>query len=180
MKKYNIFVMLFCAVLFLLSACGIKEEYTFNESNGIYTVNTSSQTINHWEFTYKYEVSGNSYTIIYPDHSYYSAVYDSRQSSDYSFTNSPDYKEKKYEPAGPVIELLRKIYEPEPVPIQNIIFAIIFAAVGLCSIIFPGAVLFLSHGWYFKKAQPSDLAIFLTRLSGGVFLIAAVICILLI
>ena len=47
--------------------------------------------------------------------------------------------------------------------------------VGLFLLISPRTVWYLSHGWRFKNAEPSDLALGLNRLGGGAALVIGVL-----
>ena len=52
----------------------------------------------------------------------------------------------------------------------NPLIGLLFLAVGLWNAISPYSSWYLSHGWRYKNAEPSDLALGLTR-AGGIFAI---------
>lgn len=55
------------------------------------------------------------------------------------------------------------------------IILIIISISGVLAIVSPHSIWMISHGWKYKDAEPSDISLVLTRISGGVMIIAAVI-----
>ena len=47
------------------------------------------------------------------------------------------------------------------------LFSIIFILIGLFNLAAPEAAWYLSRGWQFKDAEPSDAALVMTRIGGG-------------
>ncbi|MFI3231377.1 MAG: hypothetical protein R3Y29_07520 [bacterium] len=71
-------------------------------------------------------------------------------------TNSPDYKKTH-------------VFFEHP-----LLFTLIIL-VSILSIAYPSIILFLSHGWKFENAQPSELALFTTRMSGVIGVVVMLI-----
>ncbi len=67
-------------------------------------------------------------------------------------TNSPDYKKTS-------------VFFEHP-----LLFTLIIL-VSILSIVYPSISWFLSHGWRFKDAEPSELALFTTRISGVIVIV---------
>jgi len=47
------------------------------------------------------------------------------------------------------------------------LFGFIAIVIGIVNIIFPNAMWYLSEGWKYKNAEPSDAALIMTRVGGG-------------
>ena len=52
-------------------------------------------------------------------------------------------------------------------------------ALGLFHLISPHTAWYLSHGWRFKDAEPSDLALALNRMGGGIALLIGLLLVFL-
>ena len=155
--------------LLLLTACGRKTIATVYdvEHNGVtYTVNKENATISDGEHIYQIEVgtSGRDVTVHYPDGSLYWWSYGDTVSHG-GWSN--DYDEDKYVPG----DILLDIYFPAgPVTRQenrgNPLMALLLLAAGIFNTAAPHAAWYLSHGWQYKDAEPSEAALFFTRSSG--------------
>ena len=55
-----------------------------------------------------------------------------------------------------------------------ILLLLVFAITGLISVIKPKAMWYLSNGWRYKNAKPSDAALLVNRIAGILLLILAV------
>ena len=129
---------------------------------------------------FSYEINGNTTKIIYPDGATYwwtvtdmggyggwSDDYDAANHTDGDLlislleqeTPKPDNKE---EPEGP-----------------HSMFGLLFAALGLYSILKPEKAWYFSHGWRYKNAEPSDEALTAERIGGGVMIVFGIIMFLL-
>lgn len=61
---------------------------------------------------------------------------------------------------------------------MNILFGIIIIIVGIFNISKPEKAWYLSEGWKFRDAEPSDLAIFFIRVVGFVAIVGGLIVML--
>ncbi len=57
------------------------------------------------------------------------------------------------------------------------IFGLLFIVIGLINAISPATGWYLSYGWRYKDAEPSDAALILGRIGGVLGIIVGVICI---
>ena len=59
---------------------------------------------------------------------------------------------------------------------MNILVGLVAIVIGLINVISPETGWYLSHGWRFKDAEPSDASLTLGRIGGVVAIIFGVIC----
>ena len=178
--KRTISLLALCLLL-LLTACGRKTVATVYdvEHNGVtYTVDKEHGTISDSEHTYQIEVgpSGRDVTVHYPDGSHYWWSYGDTVSHG---GWSSDYDEDKYAPGDTLLD----IYFPAgPVVRQesssNWLVALLLMAVGIFNTAAPETAWYLSRGWQFKNAEPSEAALLLTRCSGVVAIVVGVVLVL--
>lgn len=55
------------------------------------------------------------------------------------------------------------------------LISLLFFAMGILNIFFPTVSWYLSHGWQYKDAEPSDISLFMCRLSGIVAIILSIV-----
>ncbi len=176
MKKALIILVAVMALLCLCS-CNVKQEvYTVNENGITYTVDTKSLTVSDGENTYKYTISGsaNNYTItlIYPNGGEY--TYQKQGNGFYSGLGSIDGSYNTEEFANG-LDLCRVLEKEAPAKSFNIgAFGTVFLlAVGIFNTFFPNVSMYFSHGWLFKKAEPTRFALNMCRVSGVLCIILA-------
>lgn len=58
---------------------------------------------------------------------------------------------------------------------MNILIGLVVIVVGVISVISPETGWYLSHGWRYKDAEPSEAALFFARLGGVVGIIVGLI-----
>lgn len=85
---------------------------------------------------------------------------------------SDDYSEDRYIPGDTLVELLSDGAQPEKSSGNSPFIGVLLLAIGGFNAISPQTSWYLSYGWRFKNAEPSDAALLLGR-CGGV--LAAVI-----
>ena len=115
---------------------------------------------------YHYQFSGNEITLEYPNQATYSQTdYGGSIASGWT----ENYDDARYVPGDVLIGVL---YADSPPSRRtgNPLIGLLFLAVGLWNAISPYSSWYLSHGWRYKNAEPSDLALGLTR-AGGIFAI---------
>lgn len=161
------------ALLLLLTACGGEKSPNVYEQNG-YTVDLENRTITHGEDVYTYVISGSGssseITITYPNEATYYWTWSG------SFGHggwSDDYDPDRYADGDTLMELLNFQPEPEksgPSPL----LAILLLAAGIFNLVSPRTAWYLSYGWRFKNAEPSNAALVLGRLGGGLVTLISV------
>ena len=158
MKPKSIIAAVLCAVL--LCGCGRKPTSTVYEKDG-WTVDTVAQTLTKNGDVIAYRISGNNVTFSYPD----GTTSSWNQSDSMGFgTSSLNFDVDRWPSAWELMDMLERDDERErgignPVGLLLIPFGILQAA-------FPRFFWFLSDGWKYRNAEPSDMAIGLGRVGG--------------
>ena len=168
MKRTTAIFALILAAAMLLAGC--KKEplpavYTVYSYGAPYTIDTQSRTISDGTYTYGYEyaASGSSVSFTYPDGNVYSADYD--YNSGYT-----DPLSLCYALASP-----RETERAASSGSNHPFVALLLCGVGIFNLAAPKASWYLSYGWRFKDAEPSDAAITLSRIGGGIAVVIGVI-----
>lgn len=186
MKKMWTWFLLTVAVIVCLTGCAKSESsgtYVVEKQGTLFTVDTNNMTISDGENTYHYAVDGSAFryttTITYPDGSTYWWTVD--RSGDGNFSHgyggwSDDYDENRYV-AGDVLCDALDMSSSEPSSDKNPLLIMLLMVIGLFNLIAPQTSWYLSHGWKYKNAEPSEVAIGLTRFGGGAALVLALIMI---
>ena len=179
--------LMFClAALLALSMCacssaGDTSTYTVGE----YVVDRVNCTISDGMYTYQYtfsgDASGYSIDITYPDGSTYwwHRQMDNSGTGSSSGGWSDDYDEGRYVSGDTLREILvagapRASKERSP---GMTLFGIVMLVGGLFNTISPQTAWYLSDGWKFKDAEPSDAALGLTRVGGAACILIGAILI---
>lgn len=172
MKKICVLLLVFAVLL--LTACGAKP-YKVQNGEKTFTIDPEQKTISDGYNTYAYKISGNSaycdVTITYPS----GAVYHSQKNGNFTTGSwSDNYDESRYESGSTLVRMLSKEM-PGKDRGANIGGFLILLACGLWSAIAPRSVWYLSYGWRFADAEPSDAVLIVNRVCGVLLLILAVV-----
>ena len=161
-------------LLLLLTGCREKPSLirTVTYMDQEYTVDQEKQTITHNGDVYHYRISGNEITLEYPNQATYSrtdmgGARNTLRTSTIGW--SGDYDTDRYVPGDVLIDVL-SVNSPPSHRRGNPMIGLLLLAVGLWNTISPYSSWYVSHGWRYKNAEPSDLALGLTR-AGGIFAI---------
>jgi len=182
-RKYFVrmaMLIVFVCVFAFLCACSREEPgpklVQYNGKN--YTIDEESSTISDGEHTYHYKVNGSgssvNYHITYPNGSTY---YWSWSGNMGHGGWSDDYDETRYTDGRTLMNVLEKQMPRESEP-KNILLIIILLIVGIFNAAAPQAAWYLSDGWRFKDAEPSEAALDWGRFIGIVLIVIAVFMIL--
>ena len=187
MKRTMAIFALILAAAMLLAGC--KKEplpavYTVYSYGAPYTIDTQSRTISDGTYTYGYEyaASGSSVSFTYPDGNVYSAGIQSANSSGAgglsagSVSADYDYSSGYTDPLS-LCYALASPREPKGAASSgaNPLLALLLCGVGIFNLAAPKASWYLSYGWRFKDAEPSDAAITLSRIGGAIAVVIGVI-----
>lgn len=181
MKK--LFAAILCVLLGLsLFACASSQPsvYRAQRDGKEYVVDTVSKKISDGTHTYHYSLdgdsSGYSIEITYPDGSTY---WWRTQSSGFGVGYggwSDDYDENRYVSGDTLCDIL-EVAVPEKKEPKNVLLILLLSAIGIFNAVSPHTAWYLENGWRFKNAEPSDLALGMTRLAGVIFIAVAIIMI---
>lgn len=174
MKRGMVFCLL--ALCCLLTACGGETPNVY-ERDG-YTVDLEHRTITRGEDVYTFSITGSGDSaeieITYPN----GAAYYWQWNGNFGHGGwSEDYDPDRYADGDTLMDLINFRPEPErsgPSPL----LAMLLGALGVFHLAAPRAAWMVSHGWRFKDAEPSDLALAVNRVGGGAAVLAAVLMLL--
>lgn len=169
-------------LLLFLAACGSEKKpstvYEVEYQGKVFTVDQEQQTISVDGYVCQFEVSrrGESveFDVTYPDGSTY---WWSESGYGGSGGWSDDYDPDKYV-AGDVLWDVLGLSVPTKSDGSGryIGLGLILILLGAVHAIRPQTMWYLSYGWRFKDAEPSDLALFAERAGGIVAIVAGVVC----
>ena len=183
MKNFMIFLL---AALLTVGLCACSPaENSATYTVGEYVVDQENGTISDGIYTYHYtfsgDASGYSIHIIYPDGSTYS--WHKQTSNGWGFGSggwSDDYDPDRYV-SGDVLCDILEAGAPQAKKQANpgqALLGIVLVGIGLFSIVSPQTAWYLSDGWKFKDAEPSEMALGITRFGGGVAVLFGIIALL--
>ncbi len=186
MKKY-LFSALVILLLLSLAACGAREErrtkqievegqtltITFDEGNRSAGVITAA----NGDYAFSYDTSG-ALTIVYPDGSVCTA-----QDMNGAVAFPADYDASERTDAGYIdafslwFVLQGAMSDPQRTQSgASLPLAFLLLGLGVWALAAPRSLWWLSSGWRYRNAEPSDLALGLYRGLGAAFLIGGIIC----
>ena len=175
MKKICM-VLLTVLLLFSLCACAeVEETYTVEKGWRTFQVDTKACTVSDGTDTYTYTFSGNSDSygikVIYPDGSYYSQT---KSGSHITGSTSKDYDSNRYVSGDILCDVIAEGAPAAPRD-GNPQPSIVFVGLGLFLLLAPQVAWFLEWGWRFKNAEPSNAALIVNRVVGGVCILVGVL-----
>lgn len=175
MKKLQVLMVLTLIGISLCACSSISTTYTVEQHGITYVVDPINSTIFDGGNTYQYSFSGSSYfykvDITYPDGSTY---WWQQQGSSGHGGWSDNYDETRYVAGDVLCYVLEKKTPKESNP-DNLFIAIFLSGIGIFNIISPYTTWYLQYGWRYKDTEPSDVALTMNRILGGVLIIIAVI-----
>lgn len=161
-------------LLLALCACGAQDAgnapYTETRNGKDYVVDREAGTVSDGQYTYAFTFSGDSarydLQITYPDGSSYWWT----QSDNMGYGGwSEDYDEHRYVSGDVLREVLAAKAPKAPAASGGHAGAgLLLLLLGLFGAVFPRTAWYLSCGWRFKNAEPSDAALLAGR-AGGAF-----------
>ena len=166
MKRSRILFIPFLLLLFLLTACSSKP-YTVVNRGQYYTVDPAARTVTDGVTVYHYEISGSRLVVTFPSGS--TMTYSEGgsgygtgplHSSGAEFLNAPNFYQ---------------ILEDELPSDKPGFLIFLLAAIGIWNICWPRSAWYLSRGWEFKNAEPSEAALAVGQLGGVVAVIIALV-----
>ena len=171
-----------CILLLALSltACTQKEvqtAYSVGIENMQFTVDTQNMTISDGMHIYQFEVSGGNTTITYPNGA---TFYWSWSGNVGSGGWSEDYDDSTYTDGHILLQALemKPGTQNKRERSGNPLAGLLILGLGLWNAVAPYSSWYLSHGWRYKDAEPSDAALGFTRFSGIAAIIVGIILLL--
>lgn len=173
MKKLAIFLLAVFAASFL-AACVPESEPTYVvEHNGMsFTVDTVNQTITADGYTYGYRISGGNTTITYPNGATYFWTWSGNVGAG---GGSSDYDPSTYVDGDILLAVLEQDAPSKGSGNGNPLLELLLIALGIWHAASPYSAWYLSRGWRYKNAEPSDLVLGMTRFGGIVVIVIGII-----
>lgn len=179
MKRFLLLCMTVCFVF--LAACtgssGDPNIYDVEYNGKTYTVDQNNRTITADGYVCQFEISGGGnstdFEVTYPNGSTYWRRWSG--SSGYGGM-SPDYDETRYVSGDTLWSVLE---QGRPGAQKNSgywFIGLLLVGFGIFEAVSPRTSWYISYGWRYKDAEPSDLALGLGRIGGIVIIIAGVVC----
>jgi len=181
MKRFIFTLLLTLSLLALIAGC----EYVPEETEHIYKVFLNDEeylvdyakgTITHDGAVYEYTFDDDSYSITYPNGASY------WMNSDGMFTNggwSDNYDANTYvsgETLEEVITTAHHLRNSNRGSFKgNFLVGLLVIGIGVLTISFPKTHWFMSWGWRYKNAEPSNAALTMSVITGVIIIIAGVI-----
>lgn len=166
--------------LLFLSGCGNTGDpnvYDVEYGGKTYTVDQNEQTIAVDGYACQFEVTGGGnstkVTITYPDGS--SWWHNWSGNSGYGGM-SMDYDESRYESGYTLWNVLEQDRPGTRSDSTHAGLGILLLIFGILEAACPKVSWYLGHGWRYKNAEPSDLALGLGRAVGVLMVVTGVIC----
>lgn len=178
--KKAVALLMFAFVFAFLCACSRKEPgpKTVVYDGKTYTIDEEAMTISDDEYTYRYQVSGGgssvNYHITYPNGSTYYWTWSGNMGHG---GWSDDYDETCYTEGRVLMNVLEAQMPRESEP-KDVLMILVLLAIGIFNVAAPKAAWYLSDGWRFKDAEPSEAALDWGRFVGIILIVIAVFMIL--
>jgi len=167
--------------LLLLASCGKQignpNVYDVDYNGTTYTVNQNDRTISFNDHVCHFEITNNvngvHFKVTYPDGS----SFWKRWTGNAGYGGwSDDYDETRYVSGDTLWKVLELDHANDRNNSGHWFFGILLAGLGIFQTASPRTAWWLSHGWRFRDAEPSDLALGLGRVGGVVLIIIGIIC----
>ena len=175
MKRICITIMVLLLVLSLVG-CGEQGPLEVTDRYGNeYTIDREQGTISDGENTYEYTYEGDSevftITIRYPN----GGSYRYSQSNGFGTgSGNAKYSENFYV-AGDLLADILQDNLPKRGSARNILAALVLIGGGIFLFACPEVAWYWESGWRYKDAEPSDVALTVTRISGVVAVIIGIV-----
>lgn len=174
--KARLFLLTAAIFAALLCSCASSDNSIqfVNRHGNEYQVDTEAQTVSVGRHTYQYSVTDTSTTICYPNGATYTST---RRGSSYNTSWSKDYDPVLYADGSDlcaVVSVVSNIESPSFLSPGKILAVILLAGVGIVNLVSPQVSWYLTHGWHYKNAEPSELSLSMNRIAGVILLVIAV------
>lgn len=116
-------------------------------------------------------------TITYPNGAKYTRTYIDKYSSSggWNIMDGPSVKELGYIDEGWLVDIVEQNTSNRSIISTNLLYSVIILLIGLFLVTFPDMTWYLSYGWRYKDAEPSDMALIFERIGGIGLIIFAIV-----
>lgn len=173
----RILILLAALCLLLLAACegdiGDPNVYDVEYQGKTYTVDQINRTIAVDGYVCQFRVSGNGndirFEVTYPNGATYSGM-------GWAGSHSDEYDASRYVSGDTLWEVLEQGKPGAQRNSGHWFIGLLLVGFGVLEAVYPQLSWYLSHGWRYKNAEPSELAMGLGRVTGVIMIIAGIIC----
>lgn len=164
MKRLYVLLLMVSVLL-----CGCSGKPSSSDRTAIregmeFVIDAEAGTITESGDVYRFSVEGNRVTITYPNGGTY--TWEKGGGVGYSSV-SADYDDSRYVSGSVLTDVLAEVpLRDRETDMGMVIGGLACLVIGLWSALFPHSVQYLRHGWRYRDAEPSDMALTLTRLGG--------------
>lgn len=166
--------------LLLLAGCGksagAPNVYDVEYSGKTYTVDQTEKTITVDGYTCQFEITGGgsstNVTFTYPDGSSWWQHWSGNSGHG---GMSADYDENRYVSGYTLWNVLEKGAPRSQRSSEHAGLGLLLVLFGILEAVFPKVSWYLGHGWRYKDAEPSDLAIGLGRTVGILMIVIGIL-----
>lgn len=191
MKMKKIIPIILLAAL-LLTACRWESDavstdpYTYSNGEKTLYVDPQAGTITCGVHTYRFEIDGDNISIIYPNGcKYIMTVRDGISYGGYTTgMNSTFFAENGYEDGDNLMAAVERFMpnndgglDSGGTSIMGVMCGVLICGIGLWSLLAPQSAWYVSHGWRYKDAEPSDAALAVESIVGIIAIVGGLIMI---
>ena len=183
----RVLAILLLAAMVLCAGCRkVPQTYTYKVNGKTLTVNTVDKTIDDGKYIYRYAVDKkHNITITYPDGSVYPSDSDLGVvvigGADGNVSTDSMYRPGSAYVSGWVLmnSLEKVVGKQATFHLGYFLLGLLVIAMGLLGALDPETAILWRHLWWFKDAEPTDYAIFMTRLGGIVSVVIGIVFVIL-
>ncbi len=175
MRK-RLLVLLLCSAMCLSLLCSCSEKQTsYSETrNGVtYVIDTEANTVSNGTHIYAFTASGKaddySITVSYPNGASYTA--------NKHIGSWDGLIDTQYTSGETLVEVIKSAVFDESgvsMPPAKVVAIVFLIGLGVLNILKPQIFWFLSWGWRYRDAEPSDVALVVGRVSGVIGVMVAI------
>lgn len=181
MKRWVMLLMAAFMAVFLLGSCVERqEEYEVERKGVVYLINTKESTISFSGQTYRYGMGDSGGIITFPNGARFR--WENREIGRFGMMETSGNKQygadvmEMNDIAWQLLDVLENSGTGITLRISsNLPVSIVLFVAGILGMAVPEAVWYLEYGWRFKNAEPSQLALTMNRIGGGICILAAVV-----
>lgn len=160
-----------------LAGCGaekLPDTYTVTEENITFSIDRKNNKIMAEDVTYLYTITGTSteyeIRITYPD----GAFYTWNKEANGFCSGGGNYDEELYLDGSILCDTLEQEVAMLDKKSPNYVVIVLLLVMGGVCVFAPRYSWYLSFGWRYKNAEPSDVALNVSRVSGAMIMLFAV------
>ena len=175
--KTKVFILLLIILASICVGCNNEPDPVVIDGKEV-IISTENSTLTHGDDTYYYSTNHDltQITITYPNGAVYTKTYYDEYSSSGGW-NSIDMgsvEDLGYIDENVLVDIIKDNNKSFQIS-ENFVLSFLLLLAGLFAAIFPYTAWYISYGWRYKDAEPSDIALFFERIGGIVLIIVGIL-----